>query len=538
MRNKKLSMVLLVCALLVLTLAVSGALAWDGSITWTGQGDTSVNCEEIGPGWMHWILNGAKDVPDLDAELVLAGSGSGTYAPYKKTPGGVLHFLTPYYLIFNSDGTYALTAVVNYNGELSGNPQLTISHYCPGGYVPPQNTITVIKTVETSYTRTHHWSIDKSVDTGFTEDDTPKIWLYIPGYGPDTGTATYTIDVTYKGYTDSDFCVKGDITILNSLYGYDATITSVVDKLVETDGTETEIEVVWPEDVTFPYILPKGGTLTGTYGPICDDEKIVGDNVVTVTFKVDEDEYTTGAIEKIVWGDPTTEVNANVEITDTNPEFSDKYGDENGQVILYADDFSGPGDYAEFTYDKEFNWEDYGKDNCGDHIYENTAKVIGDDGVVLDYASATLKVNVQCYIYETAYAKGNDPYCFTLYGFDNWGWTNKISAAGIYTWDLWAGAGQCDTDKGTLVGSVKVVAEVVGGKICVTDVDWELNELYYILEETHVYAGCTAIPHVKLGKKWVDTVAPGQYTMTCCSDYPIWVIAHAVVGIPDPNFGP
>jgi len=60
----------------------------------------------------------------------------------------------------------------------------------------------------------------------------------------------------------------------------------------------------------------------------------------------------------------------------------------------------------------------------------------------------------------------------------------------------------------------------------------------YILDETHVYAGTTMFPQVQRGKSTVDTVAPGQYYNAGPFDgSQVYVIAHAVVGIPDPGFG-
>jgi hypothetical protein len=58
----------------------------------------------------------------------------------------------------------------------------------------------------------------------------------------------------------------------------------------------------------------------------------------------------------------------------------------------------------------------------------------------------------------------------------------------------------------------------------------------YILEETHVYAGYEMFP---MDKKGNPTVAPGAYSNASPFDgRDVYVIAHAVVGIPDPNFGP
>jgi len=61
---------------------------------------------------------------------------------------------------------------------------------------------------------------------------------------------------------------------------------------------------------------------------------------------------------------------------------------------------------------------------------------------------------------ETAYAFGGDlAKCFiNTPGItsNNWGWTNKIGP-GTYDWPVYAGAGQCDITKGTLVGTLHVV---------------------------------------------------------------------------------
>jgi hypothetical protein len=92
-------------------------------------------------------------------------------------------------------------------------------------------------------------------------------------------------------------------------------------------------------------------------------------------------------------------------------------------------------------------------------------------------------------------------------------------------------AGQCDTSKGTLVGSVTVVYDDDGYVTVTYNVDAP-----YLLDETHVYAGYDMFPKDRKGN---STVAPGQYTNNSPFDgSQVYVIAHAVVGIPDPDFGP
>lgn len=391
------------------------------------------------------------------------------------------------HLIFDLSGLTAY-AGINVTDTGEGAWILTISHGCPGK--PDYEKLTVSKTVTTSYTRTHNWSIAKSVDPS-------DIYLYMPGQGankPSQATATWTVDVTYEGYTDSDWNVSGTITIKNT-GTLDAVITGVEDVLA---GTSISVNC----GVGFPYTLPKGSTLTCTYS---EDGYVTGSNVVTVTT-----ERATYSDEKpIVWGAPTKEINKTVTIKD------------NGTELGTA---TAPND-AQFSYTKTFEWGDYGEANCGDHTYANTASVISDNGEVLASATATLTVHVQCYVYETAYGQGSGSICF-IPTFSNWGWTTPIAPGSTTVLDLWAGAGQCDTGKGTPVGSVEV-----------TYYNGYVTAYYsvsspHIIKETHFYAGTTPFP--KFGKSY--TVAPGQYTNKGPFSGTVYVIAHAKVGIPDPNF--
>jgi hypothetical protein len=387
---------------------------------------------------------------------------------------------------------------------LTGPGDFDISHvtFC---YAEPDEELTVSKTVVTSFTREHSWDIDKNVETQneFELDDgTAKVWLYIDGTGDEK--ATWTVDVTYKGYDDDDFNVSGEITIENT-GTLDAVITSVDDVL---GGTAIDCNC----GVTFPYTLAVGETLTCTYD---EDGYFEGDNVVTVTTEMD----TYSATEEIVWDDPDPDLYAEVEIIDTNPGFFEKYG----QVFLDAYDYEED-DVVNYFYSEDFAWADYGADDCGSFTYDNTATIVETE----QSADATLKVNVQCFVYDTAYAKGdpNDPFCNH---FSQWGWTNPIEP-GTYTWDLWAGAAQCDISKGTLVGTVDVVYDWDGYVTVTFNLDDE-----YDLKETHVYAGDTMFPKDRRGR---DTVAPGQYTNDGPFEGEIYVIVHAVVGVPDPDFGP
>jgi hypothetical protein len=462
------------------------------SATWNKvQGTDSMRCDLVGQegrtsdGWIHWIFNQAGTVSD--PLLVLSGSGTGEYLP-SKVSGPVFHFLTPYFDLATLD------AVVWYNGTFDG--QFVISDYCPG---IAQEELTVSKTVNTSFNRTHDWSITKAVDQ-------KAFYLFVDGSGD--GKATWTVNVKYLGYIDADHNVSGTIKIENT-GDLDATITKVEDVL---GGTIISVDC----GVTFPYLLVKDAILNCTYD---EDGEFLENNVVTVT--TERDEYSD--TKPIIWGDPVEDVHATVVVKDASDLF--------GLVTL---DTLNAYDYVKdqvipFTYDKMFAWETYGKDLCGTHDYENTATVYGDDDVVLGYAMEDVKVYVQCFVYETAFAKGETSRCFLQDGFSRWGWTNKINY-GTHVMPVYAGAGQCMG--GTYVGTVTV--SYIGSTVLF---NFNLDAMYD-LDETHVYAGKGMYPLMKVGRRTVQTVAPGQYYIEKSLSGEIYVIAHAVVGLPDPSFGP
>ena len=224
---------LTVFALLIGVLAIPATASGDlGEPTytevWDGRGIDSEKCELVGEegrteaGWIHWVFStkGAS----TDARLTLGGTGSGIYEPGEPLTANTWHFYTPY---FELEGLTATISV--YGGEpdtSSPGGGLVISDYCPG---TPQGEITITKTADPSFTRTHEWDIEKSVDTENElelEDGTPKVWLYTDGSGDET--ATWTVDVTYDGYEDTGHALSGSVTIENT-GDLDANITNLVD---------------------------------------------------------------------------------------------------------------------------------------------------------------------------------------------------------------------------------------------------------------------------------------------------------------------
>jgi hypothetical protein len=122
-------------------------------------------------------------------------------------------------------------------------------------------------------------------------------------------------------------------------------------------------------------------------------------------------------------------------------------------------------------------------------------------GFYLDYCKQRCG-NSAC---ETAYAFGNNSAnCFiTIPGVtsNNWGWSNGPIGAGTYSWPIYAGAGQCDIQKGTLVGTLNVVYAPP-----TTTITFNMGKNVR-LSTTHLYVGNDIL--AKKNNKW--TTAPGQF---------------------------
>ena len=155
---------------------------------------------------------------------------------------------------------------------------------------------------------------------------------------------------------------------------------------------------------------------------------------------------------------------------------------------------------------------------------------------------------------ETAYAYGGEDYASCFLGIpnlnaNNWGWTNGPLPEGKYEFPIYAGAGQCNLNAGTLVG--KLLIDYSNGtatvKYQMTEISDFTGKLYTLLE-THLYIGEEEdglLP--KNGNKY--TSAPGQFgnvdenhdnITEFTYNIPnlegkIWVAAHSVVSGFNPN---
>lgn len=525
--NKKFARLSLTAFVVVtLALAFAGiALAFDSggtpedigsdTITWTGQGasDGELN-EEICPStdtlpdgidpnsYLHWILTTDGGEADTNATLHLGttagGNDLGDYSTTKDS-GGAFHFFTPYFTPDSSLHAYADIDVLETG---NGSWILTISHGCPGENDFEE--LTVSKSVETSFTRTHNWDITKKVETdnGATHDGYPKIWLYVDGSGDET--ATWTVEVTYGGYVDSDHNISGEINIENT-GTLDATITSVDDVLA---GAAIDVDC----GVTFPYTFPAGATLTCTYD---EDGYVEGFNEASVT--TERDTYNADPVE-IVWGDPTTEFNETVTIEDSIEGSLGTVTAPNGDT---------------FTYSKDYAWADYGQENCGDHVYNNTATIV-ETG---QSASATLKVNVQCLIFqgETAWAANGNTPGELRYNSRSANWATYVQYLNV---------AKCTT---LFAGQTIDVGEVcfsapVSGSVTITvtlDSPWEFEDVAENLKVQDYAKAPSGNPSPGLFA--YKTTCDSAFS-TCSITVPVnkFYGVHVSVGqwIPDPNFGP
>lgn len=477
-----------------------------GAAADTGQ-DTGFVISDDGS-YLKWVFTGS------DASYVKLHGPWGTFDMIATPGGGAWHKATDYYPLSDlvPDKVWA-------EHDATGNVQLVVSNGCAG----LQGDIEVTKTAVPTFTREHEWKIDKTVTTENEHllDGVPKIWLYADGSGDEK--ATWNVDVDYDGYTDSDWNVSGVITIKNT-GDLPATVTSVLDKLQTLDRSTTPVTVEsYEPDLTCPELpqdLAVGAELTCTYSQDLPSG-LPGVNIAGTFGYFDGDmtdkfNEATGPV-RFAFGEPTTETNETVNVKDVSGLFGEK---DLGSVTAPNGDT--------FSYDKTFSWEDYGQEQCGSHQYVNTATIV-ETGQSDD---ASLKVNVQCYEFESAWAMGTGEgvtaQAFSDFGFSNWGWTNLIGQPYSGEWPLYAGAAQSDPSKGTLVGTFSVSYN--GGFSYDFDIDPG-----YLVDDEAVYAGADPFPKLRKGGY---TTAPGQYTVMEPLSGDIYVIAHANVGIPDPDFGP
>ena len=133
---------------------------------------------------------------------------------------------------------------------------------------------------------------------------------------------------------------------------------------------------------------------------------------------------------------------------------------------------------------------------------------------------------------ETAYAVGDRTFIDIGITNSRWGWELAVSDGEEVNADIYAGAAQNDTGKGTKVGVLHVsrAGETVS-------VSYEMDS-GYTMGETHLYVGKTEIATTSLGQygNQHDLTEAGtdSYTVTVSGAdpaKPLYVVAHAVVAV-------
>lgn len=114
--------------------------------------------------------------------------------------------------------------------------------------------------------------------------------------------------------------------------------------------------------------------------------------------------------------------------------------------------------------------------------------------------------------------------CFSDFGISRWGWSVELNSYRSYRFNLFAGAGKCELDKGEYVGYVHVTFHD-DGKVSYGDVEMLSG---FNMTEFHFYSGDTEMPLKGNGSM---TAAPGQYTNDgdVNGDKKVFVIVHASV---------
>lgn len=246
-----------------------------------------------------------------------------------------------------------------------------ISHvtFCydePAGY-----SLTVNKTAYTEFTRTNLWTVDK-------QGDQTQLTLC----EGDAATVNYSVTVNSTEYVDSDWLVKGTITIANIAPEGKTAVDAVVNSISDiAGGVEATV------DCALPLTIPAGETVECTYTAVLP-AGTDGTNSVTVTTS---SQGVTGATATADYAfdltNPTTVLDNCVTVSD------DKYGDL-GQVCLDA----AP---QTFNYALEISYDMFGL-----YTYTNTASfVTGDTGTE---GSDSWDVSVRVCQCETAWG-GDSP---------------------------------------------------------------------------------------------------------------------------------
>lgn len=197
------------------------------------------------------------------------------------------------------------------DGGLTVPDKFAISHITFCYDIDP---LEVSKTAKTTFTRTYEWDILKSVS--------PATLDLFRG---DSSDVEWKITVTQTGFTDSDWAVSGQITVVNP-NAFTVPVSSVTDTL--TGGINAG--VVCPA-----LSVPPLGKLVCTYGAGLPDAL---QRLNTATAVSGDERVGSGSgTADVVFGAPTTEINATINVADTN-RMNFSFG--NSGIEIYNETFT------------------------------------------------------------------------------------------------------------------------------------------------------------------------------------------------------
>ena len=177
----------------------------------------------------------------------------------------------------------------------------------------------VSKDADTSYVRTYEWTIDKSVSRN-----------HLDLFDDDSAPVTWPVEVAQTGHTDNAWSVAGAITISNP-----APMAVRIDSVV--DAIDGAIDAPVDCGVVLPYQLGAGATLTCTYQAGLPD---ASPRVNAATVAITTPNGGSAAFEAtadVVFGKPTTHVDATIDVADSDGHAWSTGSDE---VWTYEEIFS------------------------------------------------------------------------------------------------------------------------------------------------------------------------------------------------------
>jgi len=222
--------------------------------------------------------------------------------------------------------------------------------------------VAVTKTAKTSLDRTYTWKIEKSAEKTALELQKGEVY-----------SLPYKIVVSNTS-ADSNWAVKGDITIKNPDPKNAATVEKVTDEL--SGGITAAVDC----GGSLPFTIPAGGTKVCSYNAdLPNGTNRTNTATVTTSGKVGGGSGTAD----VKFDDATT-----VNKIDDMIKVSDTYSGGPQGVDVSASD---PPEKKTFTYNRDISF-----DECGDHEVTNTASFVTNSTKTTGESSVTVKVTIDC----------------------------------------------------------------------------------------------------------------------------------------------